>query len=93
MEDENVFAFDCNRNCVDDSVDIADGTSEDVNNNGIPDECECIADLDGDGSVNVADLLTIIDNWGESSSHGDLDGDHFVGIQDLLLLIGLWGSC
>ncbi|MBT4584875.1 MAG: hypothetical protein HOC93_07340 [Phycisphaerae bacterium] len=93
VEDENVFAFDCNRNCVDDSVDIADGTSEDVNNNGIPDECECIADLDGDGSVNVADLLTIIDNWGESSSHGDLDGDHFVGIQDLLLLIGLWGSC
>ncbi len=93
VEDDSVFAFDCNRNCVDDSVDIADGTSNDVNNNGVPDECECIADIDGDGSVNVVDLLAIIDNWGASTSDGDLDGDHFVGIQDLLLLIALWGSC
>jgi hypothetical protein len=32
--------FDCNKNGVEDSVDIATGTSSDVNGNGIPDECE-----------------------------------------------------
>ncbi|MDX1388245.1 MAG: M12 family metallo-peptidase, partial [Acidobacteriota bacterium] len=31
---------DCNRNGVDDATDIADTTSDDVNMNGIPDECE-----------------------------------------------------
>ncbi len=31
---------DCNNNGIDDSIDIADGTSQDVNNDGIPDECE-----------------------------------------------------
>ncbi len=30
----------CNRNGVDDSVDIANGTSLDADLNGIPDECE-----------------------------------------------------
>lgn len=31
---------DCNRNGIEDSVDIAFGTSSDVNGNGVPDECE-----------------------------------------------------
>jgi hypothetical protein len=32
--------FDCNHNGIEDSVDIASGSSADANNNGIPDECE-----------------------------------------------------
>jgi hypothetical protein len=32
--------YDCNNNGVEDSVDIAQGSSADANNNGIPDECE-----------------------------------------------------
>jgi hypothetical protein len=32
--------YDCNHNGVEDAVDIATGTSADVNHNGIPDECE-----------------------------------------------------
>jgi hypothetical protein len=98
VEDEDTFAFDCNRNCVSDLVDIAEGLSQDTNGNGIPDECECItdtdADINGDGSVNVIDLLIIISNWdAEGSSEGDVDGDGIVGIQDLLLLIGAWSDC
>lgn len=98
VEDEDTFAFDCNRNCVSDLVDIAEGLSQDTNGNGIPDECECItdtdADINGDGSVNVIDLLIIISNWdAEGSSEGDIDGDGIVGIQDLLLLIGAWSDC
>jgi hypothetical protein len=37
-------AFDCNGNGVLDSIDIANGTSEDRNLNGIPDECEEVSD-------------------------------------------------
>jgi hypothetical protein len=36
----NVVEFDCNNNDILDSIDIAEGTSLDVNENGIPDECE-----------------------------------------------------
>lgn len=32
--------YDCNKNGIDDAVDIANGTSVDANSNGIPDECE-----------------------------------------------------
>ena len=34
------YVFDCNRNRVDDALDIAEGTSEDLNANEVPDECE-----------------------------------------------------
>lgn len=33
--------FDCNRNAVGDSLDLAHGTSTDTDASGIPDECEC----------------------------------------------------
>ena len=35
-----IIEFDCNDNGILDSIDIADGTSPDENENGIPDECE-----------------------------------------------------
>lgn len=34
------WAVDCNRNLIEDSQDIAAGTSRDCNINGLPDECE-----------------------------------------------------
>jgi hypothetical protein len=59
-------APDCNDNFIPDACDIADGTSEDLNGNGIPDECEedCPADIDGDGDVDTADLLALLAAWG-----------------------------
>jgi hypothetical protein len=44
---------DCNGNGVGDADDIAGGTSQDCNENGIPDECD--ADDDGDGVINECD--------------------------------------
>ena len=44
---------DCNTNGIDDAIDILDGTSEDCNGNGVPDECE--ADTDGDGTIDDCD--------------------------------------
>lgn len=99
VEDEFGIAFDCNRNCVDDIADISQGVSSDVNQNSVPDECECISDIDGNGQVDVSDLLSIIGSWGETSPPDgdplptDLDGSHTVDVQDLLIAISDWGDC
>ncbi|MCH8164644.1 MAG: hypothetical protein IH889_03460 [Planctomycetes bacterium] len=88
---------DCNDNGTLDICDIADGTSSDANANGIPDECEppdCPADLDGDGSVGILDLLVLLSEWGtDPGGPPDFDGDGTVGILDLLALLANWGEC
>ena len=99
VEDESGIAFDCNRNCIDDITDIAEGVSSDLNQNNIPDECECLSDIDGNGQVDVGDVLNIIGSWGETSPPdgdphpSDLDGNHVVDVQDMLIAISDWGDC
>jgi len=57
---------DCQPNGVLDICDIADGTSQDENGNGIPDECEAIpGDINGDGCVDQSDLGILLAHWGE----------------------------
>jgi hypothetical protein len=46
--------YDCNQNGVGDALDIASGTSPDLNLNGIPDECECLAESYCQGAPNSA---------------------------------------
>ena len=53
----------------------------------------CDADFDGDGEVDVADILILIADWGGSDPAHDLDGNGIVGVSDLLLLIAAWGPC
>ena len=48
---------DCNHNDVLDDCDIANGTSDDINQNGVPDECEGACCL-GDGSCVIATAET-----------------------------------
>ena len=56
-----------------------------------------LGDLDGDGWVEVLDLLLLLADWGECPDPcppvcaGDLDGDCVVGVVDLLILLGAWG--
>ncbi|MCH7792484.1 MAG: NHL repeat-containing protein, partial [Planctomycetes bacterium] len=53
--------FDCNRNQLPDSCDIASGFSQDQNNNGIPDECEfCYADCDQSTGFHVLDIFDFL---------------------------------
>jgi len=88
------FAFDCNRNCIPDYKDILDCTSLDENFNGIPDECDCWGDLNGDGVVEVNDIMILIMEWGSTTSViCDLNGDGVVEVNDLIILISAWGSC
>lgn len=69
-------------------------TIDNLQLNATPLRASCPADLDGNGTVNVADLLTLISNWGAGSGNpADLNGDGVVNVGDLLALISAWGDC
>ena len=53
----------------------------------------CEGDINGDGEVNVEDLLVLIGAWGGDDPAADIDGNGTVGVGDLLLLIAAWGAC
>jgi hypothetical protein len=59
---------------------------------GIACDPDCEPDLDGDGAVDVGDLLIMLGNWGNSGV-GDLDGSGAVDVSDLLELLSAWGIC
>ena len=94
---DNSLFPDCNCNDVPDGDDIAKGNSDDQNDNGIPDECECPWDLDGNNDVGVGDLLILLGAWGpcppKRDCPADFDGSGDVGVKDLLMLLGNWGPC
>lgn len=54
---------------------------------------DCPADIDGDGSVAVNDLLALIAAWGSADPDLDLDGSGIVDVGDLLVVIAAWGAC
>ena len=48
----------------------------------------------GDGVVNAADLLLIINNWGLCAGcPADINNDAAVNTSDLLIVINAWGPC
>ena len=49
------------------------------------------ADINQDGSVDVIDLLIIIDQWGQTDSPADINEDGIVNVSDLLIVIANWG--
>lgn len=56
----------------------------------------CSGDLNGDGTVDVFDLLVLLGSWGPcpdppDACPADLNGDSSVGILDLLILLANWG--
>ncbi len=51
-----------------------------------------IADLNGDGVVDVLDLLAVLGAWGPCNScPEDINGDGVVDVLDLLIVLGEWG--
>jgi len=87
--------YDCNDNGIGDATDIADGSSSDWNANGIPDECECLSDVTGDGTTDVLDLLAILAAWGTTGADipEDVNFDGTVDVLDLLAALSAWGPC
>ncbi len=85
---------DCNDNGIHDGDELADGSGFDTNANGILDGCECIADLDGDGTVGAEDLAILLGSWGPCAGcPADFNGDDTIDAADLALLLGNWGPC
>jgi len=53
---------------------------------------EC-PDTNGDGMVDITDILAVIDQWGVAGGPSDVNGDGIVDLGDLLEIIGNWGPC
>lgn len=53
----------------------------------------CPADLDGNGTVNGADLGLMLIEWGTDAPAADLDANGIVNGGDLGLLLIAWGAC
>jgi hypothetical protein len=96
---------DCNQNGVDDVTDIANGTSRDCYNSakgaaglpdGIPDECQCIADWNHDGTVNSTDVSDFINTYFADqvagTAAGDINCDGVDNSTDVSDFINLWFS-
>jgi parallel beta-helix repeat protein len=90
---------DCQPNGTLDICDINNGTSEDGNGNGVPDECEgpeCPGDLDGDSDIDLADLAQLLAHYGMTEgatyADGDIDGDGDVDLSDLAALLAVYGT-
>ncbi len=62
----------------------------------LDDPC-CPADLNGDGTVGIIDVLLLLAAWTGPNETcccpEDLNGDEHVVITDLLILLAAWGPC
>ena len=55
----------------------------------------CAGDIDGDGTVDGADLAVLLGSWGACPAPcaADVDGNGVVDGVDLATLLGGWGNC
>ncbi len=58
----------------------------------------CPAEIDGDGVVDVIDLLALLAGWGPCPAQpepcpADVNGDGSVDVIDLLAVLAAWGDC
>ena len=92
------WSADCNNDSIVDYGQIRIGQLADTNNNGVPDTCECIGDIDTDGTINGSDLGVLLAYWGPTTSDAtsiacDLNIDGVVNGSDLGILLAYWGPC
>lgn len=53
-----------------------------------------LAPPDGDGQVNMQDVLMVVANWATAGADGaDVNGDGVVSVPDLVAVLGAWGPC
>jgi hypothetical protein len=90
----DVPLLDCNCNGIIDACDLTLGLSKDADNDGIPDECACLLDLDRSGSVGFADLSMLLAQWGPCPGcPGDVNCNNVLGFADLAAMLAAWGPC
>ncbi len=89
------WSADCDSDGIVDYGQILRGERPDANANGVPDGCECFADLNTDGYVQGADLGLMLSSWGAApaGTAADVNRDGAVDGNDLGLLLAAWGPC
>jgi hypothetical protein len=61
---------------------------------GVGPEVACEGDFNGDGAVDVNDILQVVAAFGACSGcDEDVDGNGVVDVDDLLIAIAAWGPC
>jgi len=87
---------DCNGNLIDDAIDIANGTSNDNNQDDVPDECIrdfICGDANNDDNVNILDIVYIINYIYKNGPDpippdaAEVDGQPGTNILDIVYLI------
>ena len=53
----------------------------------------CCSDTNGDGEVDVQDLVRVILEWATADPAADVTGDGTVDVEDLVQVILDWGPC
>ncbi|MHC5005740.1 MAG: GC-type dockerin domain-anchored protein [Planctomycetota bacterium] len=54
---------------------------------------DCMADINGDGVVDVSDFLDLLAEWDAAGGPADINGDGIVDVADFLDLLAEWGPC
>ncbi|MCC7387831.1 MAG: hypothetical protein IT431_03595 [Phycisphaerales bacterium] len=52
----------------------------------------CVADFNGDGTVNTVDVLAFLNAWNAGDSSADINGDGAVNTVDVLAFLNLWNA-
>ncbi len=84
---------DCNGNGRIDSCDIALGTSLDLDESGIPDECElppCPADRNGNAVTDVPDIFQFLSEWFAMDPVADFDASGTIEVPDIFAFLSAW---
>jgi hypothetical protein len=84
---------DCNDNGVLDICEIADGDQDDLDANGWPDECDCLADMDDSDWVYYDEIVIWLQEFGKTDSVADVNQNGLVEILDLIYVLSHWGEC
>ena len=78
---------------TDSSVTYPGWNIDDVEIWGVVPFVPCPEDVNGDGTVDVLDLLAVIAAWGNPGGPEDVNGDGTVDVLYLLAVISAWGGC